>query len=119
MSEDQEYTVGSGNVFADLWVAEPEAARVKAELAHTIGEIVLRRGWTQARAAEALGIDQPKVSALLRGRLNGFSTDRLIRFLDALDYRVEITVAPKAPRLPRAGKAMTAASVSRGGENGS
>ena len=55
-----------------------------------------QRGWTQARAARALGIDQPKVSALMRGRLRDFSTERLIRFLNDLDQEVEIAVRPKA-----------------------
>ena len=94
MSEDEGYTIGSDNVFADLGIAEPEEALAKAVLAHQIAEIVARRGWTQARTAEALGIDQPKVSALLRGRLGGFSLERLLRFLTALDQDVAIVVGP-------------------------
>ena len=103
MSHERDYVLGSGNVFADLEVAEPEEALAKATLAHEIGRIVARRGWTQGQAANVLGIDQPKVSALLRGRLGGFSTERLFRFLNALDHDVEIVVAPKAPSRPRAG----------------
>jgi predicted XRE-type DNA-binding protein len=96
VSEQRDYTVSSGNVFADLTVADPEEALAKAKLAHAISEIVARRGWTQARSAEVLGIDQPKISALTRGRLDGFSIERLLRYLTALDYDIEIIVAPKA-----------------------
>ena len=96
------HTVSSGNVFADLEVAEPAEALAKAKLAHAINRIVSGKGWTQARAAEVLGIDQPKVSALMNGRLGGFSTERLFRLLNALDHDVEIVVAPKTPARDRA-----------------
>ena len=116
MSVEQDYTVGSGNVFADLGVPEPEEALAKAALAHQIAELVARRGWTQARAAEALGIDQPKVSALLRGRLAGFSIERLLRFLTALDQDVAIVVGPAAaPGRPGRIAVTTAAAAERGG----
>jgi len=85
----------TGNVFADLDVPNPGEALAKAELAHHIGELIGQRKWTQAEAAARLGIDQPKVSALMRGRLGGFSTDRLIRFLGALGQQVDIVVRPK------------------------
>jgi predicted XRE-type DNA-binding protein len=88
----------TGNVFADLNVPNPGEARAKAELAHRICELIGQRKWTQAQAAEALGVDQPKVSALIRGLLAGFSTDRLIRFLSALGQRVEIVVRPQGRR---------------------
>ena len=94
MSEDEGYTIGSGNIFADLGIAEPEEALAKAALAHRIVEIIARRGWTQDRAAEALGIDPPKVSTLLRGHLGGFSLERLLRFLTALDQDEAIVVGP-------------------------
>jgi predicted XRE-type DNA-binding protein len=95
MKEGVDFHVSSGNVFADLGHPEPEEALAKAKLAYVIGSIILERGWSQTQAAEALRIDQPKVSALLNGRLRGFSTERLIRFLNALDHDVEITVRPK------------------------
>jgi predicted XRE-type DNA-binding protein len=88
-------TRSSGNVFADLRVAEPAEALAKAKLAAEISEIVGRQGLTQSRAAALLGIDQPKISALLRGRLTGFSAERLFRFLNALGRDVEIVVRPK------------------------
>jgi|SRR5262245_44486876 predicted XRE-type DNA-binding protein len=88
----------SGNVFADLKLPNPGEALAKAELAHHLCELIGQRKWTQAEAAVALGIDQPKVSALIRGRLAGFSTDRLIRFLSALGQEVQIVVRPRARR---------------------
>ncbi|OGQ86178.1 MAG: XRE family transcriptional regulator, partial [Deltaproteobacteria bacterium RIFOXYA12_FULL_58_15] len=83
---------GSDNVFADLDVSEPEQALAKAELARKIGDVIQHRRLTQTRAAKLLGIDQPKVSALIRGRLTGFSTDRLMRFLIVLGRDVDIVV---------------------------
>jgi predicted XRE-type DNA-binding protein len=85
----------TGNVFADLEIPDAEEALAKAELAHRIGAILSARKLTQARAAVVLGIDQPKVSALIRGRLDGFSTARLFRFLNALGQDVEIVVRPQ------------------------
>lgn len=92
----KEYLVGSGNVFADLGHPRPAEALAKAELARKIGVIIERRGLTQAAAAEVLEIDQPKVSTLTRGRLTGFSLDRLVRFLVLLGSDVEIVVKPRA-----------------------
>jgi predicted XRE-type DNA-binding protein len=86
------HIVGSGNVFADLGVARPEEALAKAELAHKITETIARRRLTQAQAAALLEVDQPKTSALTRGRLAGFSLDRLVRFLVLLGNDVEIVV---------------------------
>ncbi len=88
----------SGNVFADLELPDADAALAKAELARRVGAILSARKLTQAQAAAVLGIDQPKVSALIRGRLEGFSTDRLFRFLNALGQDVEIVVRPQRYR---------------------
>ena len=84
----------SGNVFADLGLKNPEELLAKAELVQRICDIIAERKLTQVRAAKLLGIDQPKVSALRRGRLDGFSIDRLFRFLNALGSDVEIVVRP-------------------------
>jgi len=92
MAVKKGYIVGSGNVFADLGVAHPEEALAKAELAHKITETIARRQLTQAQAAALLDVDQPKISALTRGRLAGFSLDRLVRFLVLLGNDVEIVV---------------------------
>jgi len=85
-------TPSSGNVFADLGFAEPEEELTKAELASQIRQAIKRRRLTQVAAAALMGIDQPKVSALLNGRLTNFSTDRLMRLLTALGQDVEIVV---------------------------
>ena len=100
-SDDIDYTLSSGNVFADLGVAEPEEALAKSELAATIRTIIERRQLTQAQAGDLLGIDQPKVSALMRGRLTGFSIERLFKFLNALDRDVHIVVTRKPRTRPR------------------
>ena len=91
-------TESSGNVFADLRVPDAEDALAKAGMAQAISSIIAKRHLTQREAARLLGIDQPKVSALVRGRLSGFSIDRLLRFLVALDRDVEITIKPKPRR---------------------
>ena len=87
-------TQGSGNVFADLDLPNPEEMLAKAELARRICDLLAERRLTQTKAAALLGVDQPKVSALMRGKLDGFSTDRLFRFLNALGHNVEIVIRP-------------------------
>ena len=96
------YVVGSGNVFADLGYPRPAEALAKAELARKIAALITRRGLTQTAAAELLEVDQPKVSALTRGRLAGFSLDRLVRFLVLLGSDVQIVVKPRARAARRA-----------------
>src|SRR3954462_6876595 len=91
---DETVEACSGNVFADLGLKNPEELHAKAELVQRISDIIAERKLTQARAAKVLGIDQPKVSALLKGKLEGFSIDRLFRFLNALGRDVEISVRP-------------------------
>ena len=88
----------SGNVFADLQVTKPAEALAKAQLARQIVNIIKERGLTQTQAAKILGVDQAKVSALSRGRLSGFSTDRLFRFLNALGQDVKIVVRKKTQK---------------------
>jgi predicted XRE-type DNA-binding protein len=86
---------GSGNIFADLGFPNPEEHLAKAGLAVQIIEIIRQRRLSQSAAANILGIDQPKVSALMRGQLKNFSLDRLCRFLNRLDKDVEIVVKDK------------------------
>lgn len=94
---ERDYVIGSGNVFADLGVPNPEEALAKAELASKIANLIRDRRLTQAKAAKLLGIDQPKVSNLLRGHLTGFSIERLLRFLLLLGQDVRITVEAAPP----------------------
>jgi predicted XRE-type DNA-binding protein len=98
----KDYIVGSGNVFEDLGRPRPAEALAKAELARKISALITKGGLTQAAAAELLKIDQPKVSALVRGRLAGFSLDRLVRFLVLLGSDVEIVVKPRTRARGRA-----------------
>jgi predicted XRE-type DNA-binding protein len=85
-------TEGTGNVFADLGFHDADEELTKAQLAAHIRSILRRRRLTQSAAAKLLGIDQPKVSALVNGRLAGFSSDRLMRLLTLLGQDVEIVV---------------------------
>lgn len=96
MKGEPGFKASSGNVFQDLDVSQPEEALAKAELTARIAELITKKKLTQAAAAKLLGIDQPKVSALLRGRVAGFSTERLMRFLTALGSDVQIVVRAKA-----------------------
>jgi predicted XRE-type DNA-binding protein len=95
---ERAYTVGSDNVFEDLGFEHPEEELAKAKLVMAIGQAIRQRKLTQVQAAALLGIDQPKVSVLLKGRYGGFSTDRLLRLLIALDHDVDIVVKPARAR---------------------
>lgn len=88
-------TASSGNVFADIGLPEPEEELTKAQLASHIRYIIKRRRLTQTAAAVLLGTDQPKVSALMNGRLTNFSSERLMRLLTALGQDVDITIRDK------------------------
>jgi len=85
---------GSGNVFADLGLPNPEQELLKARLTLQIYKLITARGLNQAQAGKILGIKQPHVSALMRNRAGNFSIGRLIEFLTALGQDVEITVKP-------------------------
>lgn len=93
----------SGNVFEDIGLAQSAELLAKSEIAARIAAIVEKRGLTQAKAAEILGIDQPSISDLVRGRLRGFSSDRLFRFLNALGQDVRIVIVPRPPHSRRVG----------------
>ena len=85
---------GSGNVFADLGFQDPDEHLAKAKLVRAIGLTMKARGLTQAGAAEIMGIDQPKISKLLRGQFRGYSSDRLLHFLNLLGQDIVITILP-------------------------
>ncbi|MGO4881856.1 MAG: helix-turn-helix domain-containing protein [Bryobacteraceae bacterium] len=85
---------GSGNVFADLGLANPEQELLKARLTLQIHTILKQRGLTQKQAGDVLGIAQPRVSQLLRNRPGNFSVARLIDLLTMLGRDVRITVEP-------------------------
>jgi predicted XRE-type DNA-binding protein len=98
----------SGNVFADLGLPDAAELQTKARLGVAICRIVEQKQLTQVQIAEMLGISQPKVSALLRYKLEGYSVERLMRFLVALGQDVEIVVRAK-PRSRSERIAVTAA----------
>ncbi len=94
----RDYTESSGNVFADLGHPQADEMMAKAELAQKIVSILSEWRFTQVQAAAILEVDQPKISALTRGRLSGFSIERLLRFLLLLGSDVSITINPR-PRV--------------------
>ena len=85
------------NVFADLGLPDAEDLLAKANLALHIRRTIKARKLTQVQAAKILGLDQPKVSSIVNGRLDGFSTDRLMRFLNDLGCDVQISVSAPHP----------------------
>lgn len=93
-----DYEVGSGNVFRDLGLADADELDAKASLAIEIAQIIGKRGLTQTQAARLLGVDQPKVSAIVRGHLEKFSLERLCDFLTRLGCDVDIRVRAKSKR---------------------
>jgi predicted XRE-type DNA-binding protein len=100
MSKVADYEVSSGNVFRDLGLPDADELDIKANLAIKIGQIIARRGLSQAKAAAVLGVDQPKVSAIVRGWLEKFSIERLCEFLTRLGCDVNIRVQER-PKLAR------------------
>jgi predicted XRE-type DNA-binding protein len=93
-------TVSSGNVFADLGFDNPEEELLKARLASLVNRAIETRGWTQKETAKILGIKQPHVSELARGRLARFSVERLLYFLSMLEHRITITINDETKTLP-------------------
>jgi predicted XRE-type DNA-binding protein len=92
-----DYEKSSGNVFADLDIANPEEALAKSQIVLEIAKIIKRKKLTQVQVAKTLGISQPKVSLLLRGYLRSFSLERLFRFLNDLGQDIYIKIVP-SPR---------------------
>jgi len=99
MARKATLTRGSGNVFADLGLPNPEQELLKAQLTLQIYKIVKARKLTQTQAGAVLGIKQPHVSALMRNRAGNFSVGRLMEFLIALGQDVRITVKPTKKRV--------------------
>ncbi len=97
-ARDRRVTRGGGNVFEDLGFPDAHEHLAKAELVSELKHIIDREGWTQARAAKVMGMAQPDVSRLLRGRFSNYSIDRIMRFLRAAGCEVDIVVRPKGKR---------------------
>lgn len=90
-----DYEVGSDNVFMDLGFENPDESLVKSDLIFKISQIVKRKKYTQIQVAKIIGVDQPRVSLLIRGRLDLFSVETLMNFLNSLGQDVQIVVKPK------------------------
>ncbi|MCW5699776.1 MAG: XRE family transcriptional regulator, partial [Rhodospirillales bacterium] len=105
----EEIVRGSGNVFADLGLADAEQRQTKVRLAHAINTIIEKRHLKQSDAATILGVNQPKISGLRNYKLDGFSVERLMGFLNALDRDVEIVVKKKPRSRARARMSVRAA----------
>ena len=95
MRKKIKYKESSGNVFRDLDLENPEELLAKAEAVRQIGKIIKKKRLTQTEVSAILKIPQPKVSALLRGRLHSFSLERLFRFLNDLGRDVYIIFSPE------------------------
>ncbi len=93
-------TPSTGNVFEDLGFAPEEAANlaVRSALMGRVREMIEQEGLTQARAARQFGVTQPRISDLVRGKIELFSIDALINMLAAGGHRVEVEVKPVEPR---------------------
>lgn len=90
MSEQISVEFGTGNVFEDLGLPNAEERLFKSVIALRIRDICEERALNQTQAGQILGIDQPKVSALFKGRLHGFSLERLFRFMNLLGREIQI-----------------------------
>ena len=97
MSRKPTVTPGSRNVFADMGLPDAEGELFKAELTYQIAKQIKALALTQSQAAHRLGLSQPDVSRLMKGRRSGFSTDRLLALLTALNLDVDIVVRPADP----------------------
>lgn len=89
---DSTVTPSSGNVFADLGFEDPDGEAEKARLVIILRSEMERRNWSQTKFGEAIGLSQPDVSHLMRGRVEGYSLHRMLSFLTALGMNVDITV---------------------------
>lgn len=99
-SNNEAVIQSSGNVFADLGLQDASEKQTHGRLAVAINQIIGARRLSQTAAAQLLDINQPKISALANYRLEGFSVERLLHFLNALDRDIEIVIRKK-PRSRR------------------
>jgi predicted XRE-type DNA-binding protein len=93
MAETQDVTYTTASAFHGLGLSDADDLQVRADLIRAIGLIVQERKLTQAQAAKVMAMDQPRVSALLNGKINLFSTDRLLRAVRDLGQDVELRLS--------------------------
>src|SRR3990167_1129577 len=98
MKKKINYSKSSGNIFEDLGFSNPQEMLAKVDLAIQINELITQKKLNQAQAASLLDIDQPKISALSKGKLAGFSIERLFRFLNILGQDITIKISPRKPK---------------------
>jgi len=96
MMEGIEIETSSGNVFADLGLADAEKLKIKSGLVIEITRAVRRLGLTQEEAGRRMGVAQPKVSGMMRGDFANLSERKLMECLNRLGYDIEIKVRPAA-----------------------
>lgn len=106
MKEEIEIDEGSGNVYADLGMADAVEMQVKARLAKRIADQINALGLTQQQAAERLGMPQPKVSNMLRGQFRGISEAKMMDCLNRLGNNVRIVIS-HPPRMGASTLGMT------------
>ena len=90
----EKFIRGSGNVFEDLHVADASLEYIKAQMAAAIRESIRARSFSQKQAAEFLGVDQPKISAIMNGKISGYTYDRLARYLAKFGRQVLVSIPP-------------------------
>jgi predicted XRE-type DNA-binding protein len=100
MTKKIEAYEGSGNVFADLGLPNPEERLLKANIVAQLHRLIKQRGLTQVKAAKLLGITQPDLSHLLRGDFEDYSAERLMKMLTVFEQDIEIVMKPH----PKAGE---------------
>ena len=97
MNDDERFVVSSGNVFEDLGFDDPVGELTKSRLAGEIHRVIQARNLTQKEAAEIMGIQQPRVSRIVRGRLGDTTIDALMAYLTRLGSRIELSIASPNP----------------------
>jgi predicted XRE-type DNA-binding protein len=85
----------SGNIFADLELPDAEGLLLKSGIVIELHRLIKERGLTQIKAAKLLGITQPDLSRLLRGDLEAYSAERLMKMLTVFDHDIEIVMMPR------------------------
>jgi predicted XRE-type DNA-binding protein len=109
-ANDCRITESSGNIFADLGLPNPEERLLKSDLAIHIARLIRDKGLTQQDAARLAGVSQPQLSNIIRGRLSGYSVEKLLRIINCLGRRVEVRISARDVKPERA---VTAVSVAR------
>ncbi len=94
MAKRKTVTYSTESAFHALSLRDADDLVLRAELMQKIGGIIAARGLTQVQAGELMHMDQPRVSALLKGKIGKFSTDRLLKALSDLGQDVELRITP-------------------------